>query len=266
MIKRIFPSSSFFAGLVCILLLLSSCGANKIPSNGKVNPKLSAKTIIQEHYKNNLQYRTARGKLKVNYKSASANQGFTLSFRMEKDKAIWMNVTLDFAKIYITPGRVAFYNRLENEYFDGDFTFLSNLLGTDLDFQQVQNLLLGQSILNLNEGKYVKNPNQKVYELKPKKAEDLFKILFQIEPKHFKMASQQLSQPSKNRMIDVNYKNYQQISKHILPSEVLILTQDGISKTSIEIEYKNVVFDQKLKFPFKIPKGFKEIVPTRNGL
>jgi len=256
MFKRI----SLFKILIGLLVLVTSCKTAKIPSDGSINTKLTAKAIIKEHYKNNLQFKTVRGKLKINYDDGKTSQGVGLSFRLEKDKAIWMSAPLDFAKIYITPGRVAFYNRMQNEYFDGDFSFLSEILGTDLDFQQVQNLLLGQAILNLNEEPYNLVADRSIYELKPKKQAALFKILFQLEPKHFKMAKQQLSQPLKNRLLQVNYKNYQEIEKRIFPSEIFILAEDNRNKSTIDIEYRNIVFEQKLKFPFKIPKSFKEIV------
>ncbi len=265
MIKQYAPIK-FLSYFVVIFLLLVSCKSTKIPSDGVVNSKLAAKVIVKEHYKNALQFKTARGKLKINYNDGKTNQGFSLSFRMEKDKAIWMSATLDLVKIYITPGRIAFYNRLQNEYFDGDFTFLSELLGTDLDFQQVQNLLLGQSLLDLNNDAYTVKADKNVYELKPKKAGKLFEMLFQLEPKHFKMAKQELSQPSKNRVLQINYKNYQQIENRILPREIFILAEDAGRKSMIDIEYRNVVFDQRLKFPFKIPKGFREIVLKKDDI
>ena len=74
---------------------------------------------------------------------------------MEKDKIIWLSAPLSVAKVMITPDKVSYYNNWENVYFDGDFSLLSDLLGTELDFTKVQNLLLGETLFDLKEQKHV---------------------------------------------------------------------------------------------------------------
>ena len=243
-----------------VMVLFISCKSTKVLTSGTVNSKLSAKSVIKGHYQNELDFETLRGKMKIDYSDGENNQGFTVSLRMEKDKAIWISAPLGIVKAYITPNRVSFYNKLENSYFDGDFSYLSNLLGTDLDFVQVQNILLGQSLFNLRDGKYDMDIADENYQLKPKKAAELFKTLFQIEPKNFKIATQQLSQPLKKRVLKIEYQNYQKIDKFVLPNEIMVTANDKNIKNTIAIEYRNVEFNTALNFPYKIPKGYKEIV------
>lgn len=243
-----------------VMVLFISCKSTKVLTNGTVNGKLSAKSVIKEHYQNELDFNTIRGRMKIDYSDGESNQGFSVSLRMEKDKAIWISAPLGIVKAYITPNRVSFYNKLENNYFDGDFSYLSNLLGTDLDFEQVQNILLGQSIFNLRNEKYDMNIADKNYQLKPRKAAELFKTLFQIEPKNFKIATQQLAQPLKKRVLKIDYQNYQKIDKWVLPNDILVTANDKNITNIIAIEYRNVEFNTSLNFPYKIPKGYKEIV------
>lgn len=243
-----------------VVALFISCKSTKVLTNGTVNSKLSAKSVIKAHYQNELDFNTIRGRMKIDYSDGESNQGFSVSLRMEKDKAIWISAPLGIVKAYITPNRVSFYNKLENNYFDGDFSYLSNLLGTDLDFEQVQNILLGQSIFNLRNEKYDMNIADKNYQLKPRKAAELFKTLFQIEPKNFKIATQQLAQPLKKRVLKIDYQNYQKIDNWVLPNEILVTANDKNIINIIAIEYRNVEFNTSLNFPYKIPKGFKEIV------
>jgi hypothetical protein len=80
------------------------------------------------------------------------------------------------------------------------------------------------------------------------------------------MASQQLSQPLKRRLLQINYKQYQKINKWILPDEIAIATIEGDKRNTIDIEYRNMEFNQNLSFPYKIPNGFDEIVLDRNDL
>jgi hypothetical protein len=228
-------------------------------TGGAIDQNLSAKNIIKSHYDNQLDFKTISGKMDIDYQDNNASQGFNVSLRMEKDRAIWISAPLGVVKAFITPNRVSFYNRLEGSYFDGDFSYLSQLLGTELDFDKVQNVLLGQAILDLRKDKYDATIANENYQLKPKKALELAKILFQIEPKNFKMGTQQIAQPEKGRLLDITYKNYQEIDKKIIPNEIDIAATMDNNQSLIAIAYKNIEFNRSLKFPYDIPKGFKEI-------
>lgn len=246
--------------LSLLLVVIASCKSTKIITSGEVDANLSSKAVIKSHYASALNFKTISGKLKIDYEDKNASQGLSVSLRMEKDKAIWISATLGVVKAYITPNRVSFYNRLDNTYFDGDFSYLSKLLGTELDFEKVQSLLLGEAILDLRKDKYDVSISNENYELKPKKALDLFKILFQIEPKHFKIGSQQISQPEKGRLLNIAYKNYQEIDQKIIPNEITISATMNGNQSLIGLEYKNIEFNRNLKFPYDIPKGFQEII------
>jgi len=246
--------------LSVFVVFIVSCKSIKVITAGTINENLNAKNIIKSHYANTLDFKTISGKMDIDYQDKNASQGFNVSLRMEKDKAIWISAPLGVVKAYITPKRVSFYNRLDGSYFDGDFSYLSQLLGTELDFEKVQNLLLGQAILDLRADKYDATIANENYQLKPKKALDLFKILFQIEPKNFKMGTQQIAQPEKGRLLAITYKNYQAIDTKIIPNEIDIAATMDMNQSKIAIAYKNIEFNRRLKFPYDIPKGFKEII------
>ncbi|UOB16022.1 DUF4292 domain-containing protein [Abyssalbus ytuae] len=243
----------------CTALLLTSCKSKQILAEGEVKSNLSAKTIINNHYKNQLDFKTIRGRLKIDYENGKNSEGFTLSLRMEKDKAIWLSATLSMVKVLITPNRVSFYNKLDNTYFDGDFSYLSKFLGTQLDFDKVQNLLIGQAMFDLKEDTYFASISNNNYQLKPKKDLQLFKKLFLIEPGNFKMSLQQLSQPENGRLLNINYKSYQKVEQKTFPDELVIEAEEGNNKTLIAIAYKSIEFNQKVTFPYSIPDGYKEI-------
>ena len=247
--------------IIALLAMLSfSCKTSKVVATGKVDERLTTKAIIKNHYKNQLEFRTISGRMKVAYNDGGAVQSFNVSLRVEKDKAIWMSAPLGVVKALITPQRVTFYNKLQNEYFDGDFAYLSKLLGTELDFNKVQNLLLGEALFDLREQKYISLATDTYYELKPKNMGDLFKTLFLIEPENFKIATQQLSQPWNGRLLEIYYKSYQEKNRQILPEEIQIIAIDTDQTTNIDIQFRNIEFNRTLNFPYRIPKGFEEIV------
>lgn len=235
------------------------CKSTKVVTNSGEVANLSARNVIKNHYKNALKFNTIRGKLKVKFNDGKTEESFTLSLRMKKDEAIWLSATLSLVKVYITPEKVSFYNKLDNTYFDGDFALLSNFLGTELNFEKVQNLLIGTALYDLKKEKYRTEIKDKTYELTPKRDFALFKRLFQIDPFHFKVKEQRLVQTAEQRLLSIKYPEYQKISDQVFPKNLAIKAEEAQKTTTIDVEYRKISFDEKVRFPFKIPSGYKEI-------
>ena len=254
---KMIETKQFF--LILVVILVSSCKSTKVVSGGSVDDKLSAKSVIKSHYQNENKFKSLNGKVKISYSDGESSQNVSVSLRMEKDKAIWMSAPLGIVKAYITPERVSFYNKLENEYFDGDFSYLSDLLGTDVDFSILQNLLMGQAIVDLRDQKYTIDIDEGAYRLTPKLAGELYKTLFRIEPENFKMDLQQLSQPIEKRLLQISYVNYQKVDNEILPNEIKIKAIAKDKENNIDLEFRNIELNGTVNFPYSIPKGFTEI-------
>ena len=258
-IKRVqrFISAGF--SVISLMLILSSCGTKKVATGGAVESDMSARQIIKNHYRNDIDFETLRGRIKIDYSDGDTQQGFSVSMRMKKDEAIWLSATLSVVKVLITPDRVSFYNKLDNTYFDGDFALLNDLLGTEVDFKMVQNLLLGQSIVDLKGQRYNASVAENFYQLKPDKQLELYKLLFLLEPDNFKMAVQQLSQPEKGRILNIAYESYQEVGGKVIPDKISLEAQDGTALTRIDLEYRSLEFNERLSFPYDIPNGFSPL-------
>lgn len=248
-------------GVLCLLLASFSCkSAKTLTADGTLNPKVSSKQLIKAHTKNDVDFKTLQSKVKVNYIQDTKEQSYTLNLRIEKDKTIWISATLGIVRAKITPNSVSFYNKLDNTYFDGDFSLISKWLGTKLNYENVQNLLLGQALYDLEAKPYESDIFDKSYLLKPKDQNTLFEIFFLLNPGHFKMDSQQLAQPLEHRLLQIDYKDYQEVDKQILPQHIKVMAVEEDAETIISMEFKSVSLNNELRFPFRIPSGFEEIV------
>lgn len=245
-----------------ILIFMAGCKTKKsaVDADGNIQ-KLSAKEIIRQHYNRQADFRTLSSKLKVRYEDPRQEQSVTVSLRMEKDKRIWISASLviPLAKVLITPNKVSYYNKIDKTYFEGDFSLLSNWLGTELNFEQVQSILLGESLFNMNEEKHVAEVYETSYLVQPKKQLELFERLFLINPKHFKMDSQELSQLNEGRIFVVKYNEYQSVAKQTLPKKVRVVAVDKKDETKLDIDYRSISLNDDLRFPFKIPGHYDEI-------
>ena len=246
---------------VIVVLICFGCkSAKRITSSGDLNNKLSSKQIIKAHSKSNANFKTLQSRVKVEYAQGDMSQSHSINLRMEKDKTIWLSATLGIVRAKITPTKVSFYNKLDNTYFDGDFSLISDLLGTELNFEKVQNMLLGEALFNLEDNNYSSDVHEKSYVLQPKRQNELLEIFLLFNPAHFKMDSQQLWQNLKHRMLQIDYKSYQEIDKQILPQNIKITATEENLATIINMEFKSITLDGELRFPFRIPSGFEEIV------
>ncbi|THD69366.1 DUF4292 domain-containing protein [Robertkochia marina] len=245
--------------VILISAFLVSCGSKKAAIATATESNLSAKQIIRNHYRNDADFETLRGRIKIDYADDHTSQGFSVSMRMKKDEAIWLSATLSVVKVLITPDRVSFYNKLDNTYFDGDYALLNKLLGTEVNYTMVQNLLLGQSILDLKDQRFDASVSSDYYQLTPNRQQELYKLLFLLEPRNFKMAVQQLSQPEKGRILNIAYESYQQVEGIVVPDKISLEAQDGTVLTKIDLEYRSLEFNERLSFPYNIPNGFTPI-------
>ena len=248
---------------VALLIALAySCGSNKsVLSSGVASDKLSAKQVIKQHEKHNADFKTLKARVKIDITQNQKEQGANFTLRIEKDKVIWLSESiLGMARMMITPDKVRFYNKLDNEYFDGDYKLLSDVVGIDLDFMKVQNILLGQSIYDLKEEPHQVSVNNNSYAVSPKDQKALIELFYLINPSHFKMDSLQLQQLLKKRMLQVDYSSYQEVKKQIIPKNIRIIAVEDTDEVAITMEFKSVSINDEVRFPFNIPAGYKEIV------
>lgn len=248
--------------LVVLLVMLASCKSTKKIAETGVLEDLSSKKIISNHYSNSFNQNTVESKLDVSYDDGKMSATVNVKLRMEKDKAIWLSATklgFPLAKVLITPTKVSFYEKLKGTYFDGDFSLLNDFLGAELDFENVQNLLVGQAILNLKKDKYNSKIEENSYELAPSKVNELFNLLFFINPTNFKINRQEIKNDEKKQLLSVKYAGYAKIQGADFPKGIDIRAIEKDKVTTINIEYSGVEFNNKLTFPFEIPEGYKEI-------
>jgi hypothetical protein len=252
MIKNIFT-------LTLISLLFIGCGSKK---KALVIEDAAVNKVVSMHYNNEPNFKTLNSRLRLHYQDDERSQSLTVSFRMQKDSAIWMSAQLlgiPLAKVLITQDRVSYYEKIGKTYFDGDYRLVSKWLGTPLDFKKLQNLLIGQAIYDLREDKYVLSESTQGYQLVPSNGLELVKKLFLLDAKSYKAIAQQLAQEKENRNVTVTYPKYQKVNNQNFPEEIKIVANSEGKGTQVDIAYRSVTFNESVSFPFEIPSGYDEI-------
>ncbi len=241
------------------ILVLTSCGGAKKITNIE---EASAKQVIASHKAALPDFKTLAGRMQLVYETDEKLQSITVSLRMEKDKNIWIKASIlgiTIAKVLITPTRVSYYETIGKTYFEGDFALLGEWLGTPINFQQTQNLLLGQSIFTLNPSEYKIEIFQNKFKLLPKQQPQNFIHSLFLNPDNFKIATETLSQPNDERLLSIRYGDYQKLDGQFYPQTIMINTSEKGEATKIEINYRKIDLNVDVSFPFDIPQGYEEI-------
>ena len=246
--------------LILITTLIHCKSAKNVIASGEASNKLTAKQVIKQHQKSDTDFKTLQARVRIDVIEGEKQQGATFNLRIKKDETIWLSAPLGIARMMVTPQKVRFYNKQGNEYFDGNYELLSDFVGVDLDFSKVQNILLGQAIFNLKDQPHRVEVNANSYALQPKNQNMLLELFYLINPSHFKMDSLQLFQQLEKRILQVDYKSYQEVDQQILPKDIRIIAVEDTDEVAITMNFKSISLNEEVRFPFKIPKGYKEIV------
>ena len=252
---------TFFLFIAALGLL--SCGTKNVVKSSGGTTDLATAKVISKHYESAPDFNTLAARLKVGYEDNKQAQNVSVSLRIKKDEAIWMSANIlgiPLAKVLITPNSVKYYEKISKSYFDGDFRLLSEVVGTELDFQKVQNLLLAQTLYDLRAEAYAMETSQRGYILQPKNQFEMFTRLFLLDPNNYKAQAQQLVNEKANQSAIVTYKSYQEVSGQLFPNNINIVANDNNKTTLIDITYRQIDLNVDVRFPFRIPDGYDEII------
>ena len=240
---------------LALLLVVTSCKTKQ--SALEADTSVSAKEVIENYNnQNNLDFQVLHIKGNTSYLLFNVN----LDIRIKKDEMILVSgrvLGTTIVKAKITPDYVSYYNKWESEYFEGDYDILSNFLGTELDFQKVQNLLLGRTLDKLDKERFVYSIENNLYKLSSDR-KDLNKAYY-FDPNNFRLVKQFVEQKHENRSAFVEYSNYKEQNNNVLPFSVLINSLSEKDKNEFKVEYKSMEFNTGITFPYEIPSGYKRI-------
>tara|TARA_R110002126_G_scaffold264475_3_gene407561 strand:+ start:6369 stop:7073 length:705 start_codon:yes stop_codon:yes gene_type:complete len=222
---------------------------------------ISARKVAKRHIAANFDKKTVDAKLKVNFDNGKTKQGLSVYLKMKKDEVIWLKGSklITVFKAEITPTSVRYYSPVFKNYFEGDFSMIKQLLGVEINFEQLQNLFLGQSLLNVKEEDQEVKIVDNRYVLSPEKQAVLFDIFFTINPAHFKLDEQTIVNTEKDLRLDVKYLSYNLIQDVVFPSGIHIKAKNPKSATIIDLEYKSVALDNTVFMSFNIPSSYKKL-------
>lgn len=279
--------------ITCLALLgFASCKKKKkqdqtntteTQGNCKVTFRLP-KPLVSDMHKNEFQFDWFSGRMECEASDDSSSVTFDVTVRMRKDSVIWMNVlgplNIKVARLLITRDSVKLIQyqdgtlNAEPKCFQGDFALLSHLLQTEVDYEMLQSLLIGNSVSFYEEDEKLKasvNTTECNYTLSTIRKRKLRKALeaqtappepFQtisLDPFTFKILNI-LFIDAQNRTFTAKYDKFEKQDSLLLPMHAVFYAK-GLQKTAkVDVKYNRVTLNQRQDFPFTFPDDCKPII------
>ncbi len=268
-----------FFPVFVLSLIFSSCKTPKTITlnNGKciLEPK-TAHHLTKKLKENEFKFDRLNAKLSAEAEIDSSSNSFTITLRIKKDSIIWMSISklgIEGARVMITKDSVKFMNRIKNQFFKGDFSYISKLLNTDLDYEMVQSLLVGNSVEFYDEDEKIKpgiddcryylgtvrkRKMKKIIE-KGKEYKEPAQTIY-LSPEKFKITRIVFFEFNPDRSFDAQYDNYVSVDSTQLFPQKITCNIKAQKKIFIQLNYTKTVFNEEQTFPFKIPENYESIV------
>jgi hypothetical protein len=264
----------FFTAL---LALFWSCKNTEKAKRSDLEGK-KADYLIAQMKQNEFNFETFSAKAVITLRQDGKKLNFKSNIRIRRDSAIWISITplfgIEMGRVLITKDTVKVINRLEKQFFVGDYEYLNQKFNVDLEYEVLQAILLGNSIaFELDEkikfsvdkedyylGNLRKSKAKKADE-KPRKIEKQKEevVSLWINQESFKIDKFLLSDLTADRFILGEYKNQMTIEDQQIPEYLHFEVQSALPAI-VEIQYSRVSLNQALKFSFNISSKYEQIL------
>jgi hypothetical protein len=183
----------------------------------------------------------------------------------------------------------------------GGFDDINKLVGVELDFEMLQDMLIGNAIgLDKDEGRFrseteaekylliskyrrkvrrivgvddrkleddtiVVNPNDPRYQRTMRRVDEDEGIIvsrYWLESENYRLVKSVFNDVIKRRVMEISYSDFQIEGDQAYPAKCLIAMDNGIDKKELSFEITKISSGKTYDFPFEIPDDF----PRRDSI
>ncbi|WP_448519693.1 DUF4292 domain-containing protein [Rhodoflexus sp.] len=245
-----------YAG-VMLVILLTGCQKPPAKTNtGASTPPLSTRKEESVYQFNafDFTYLTAKGRLVFGNNGRDVNTNADI--RMKKDSAIWISLRpglgIEAARVFITPDSVRILDKLNSDFLGFTFDSLGRRLDMPINFQLIQQTLLGNLPYDLEKANPIAAGEQ--YMLRKQQANlDMIGYVGSRTARVEKLSLKDINAPNR---LEAVYGNFTMVENMLFPFvcnvELSFESPDG-NRTSMSFRFTHSKVElsrEPLKFPF----------------
>lgn len=156
-------------GLLLCLVLVSCNTQKKLQKLTESKRDLRANELIKVVQNRNNGIQRINAKASCDLIQKGKKTAFNLTLKTKTDTAIWVSISpalgIEVARAMLTPDSMIFMDKINKTYFVSTYSELSEKIGSELDFFDLQDLLLYKIIKHQKKDKYLSTESQDNYEL-----------------------------------------------------------------------------------------------------
>jgi hypothetical protein len=217
--------------------------------------------IIEKIYNRRINFNTFSAKIKLDYTDPEGKtKDATVFIRLNRDSVMWVSLTgalgVEGFRVLIKPDSVFVLDKLEKNITRRSTGYLQEITNLPLDFAALQDIIVGNPVYFSNNIVSYKADASSVTALS---VGDYFKHLLNLDTLNNTIGYSKIDDinVSRNRTCFITYSNYTPAQGTTFSTNREITVTEKTS-LNVKLEYKQFAFDEKLTFPFAIPKNYKE--------
>lgn len=247
--------------LAATLIFATSCRSQKtgkgcLPNVSRTNPDVKTQVFkAVDTSRFNFEHFTAS--VSGNYFDGSNEYSMAISLRMKKDEKIWMSVSMLFfevARVLIDKDSVYIIDYYNKAVTIRSLDFISNYLGTKMNIGQVQDVLVGNSILKHDNNSSL-GDDKEATKVISRIGQFLFEETFNRENyRPFFVKSDQTG--GENKM-ELTYTDYTQVNCRLIPKNLKLSAVTNTRNIRAELKYSDISTEPITNWPFTIPAKYE---------
>lgn len=237
------------AALLMILPHLHAQTSDNIPSKDSVFPKITYEWISYQ--------------MKISLEKEEEKLAFQCFFVNRIDSLIYLNLNrsgIELARVVLTPDSIIYVNKLEHEFYAGDYSFLRRMFGFPLDFDMVQSLLNGVDFKDFDDSLHRVEEEGKLHYVAPQRTnrDGTVSLMQSIEiGEGGIILDNDMTDLKTMRDFDIEYEDYTLIDSIQFFTKFEVEME--VDEVEMEVVVKNIRFNIPGPTAIRIPESFKEI-------
>tara|TARA_Y100000385_G_scaffold212084_1_gene220214 strand:+ start:204 stop:950 length:747 start_codon:yes stop_codon:yes gene_type:complete len=246
--NRLLPFLFFFFVIAC---------KSTSEMSGSSAKKMSAKQLSKQMLAADYEFDFLQAKARVKFDDGSINQSFTANIRIENNSTIWISLTGPFgiegARVMMNKDRIQIIDRLNNKYYDEEYTFIDKYLSFQTNLLFLQNLIVGNVFQDeLSKYKVLSDQDNYIinYDYNGLEAK------YTVSP-NYKYRRVEMDEKFGSRKIEMDFNDYKFIDEYLFAMLRNIHFSENENDVFIEMNFSKVKKENALEFPFNVPDRLK---------
>jgi len=230
--------------------------------------------LLEKLKTNELKFNWFSARFSAEYENNGTNNSFNGQIRVRKDSLIWISLTpmlgIEAARAMISQDTVKLINRLNKTYFIGDYEYVNRFLNTNIDYDLLQAMLLGNDLQFYENGKFRASVDKGCYKLSTSERHKLKKYVrsnqddpkvfiqnIWLDPQNFKITHAEVKEVRRDNIkLESSYAGFEPFNGQLFPKEAkhIIWAENTIR---MKADFSKISIDVPQQFPFKIPGSYQ---------